>query len=103
MSASNVQNFLYRDCGLKGLSGVSNDMRELEASKDPKAKLAIDYFVYPDRAQRRHAGGCVAGPRRLRLYSRYRGNSVGVRARIAISWHGSALRSIQPKILATRA
>jgi acetate kinase len=42
MSASNVQNFLYRDCGLKGLSGVSNDMRELEASDDPKAKLAID-------------------------------------------------------------
>src|SRR6187551_1331373 len=46
MSASNVQNFLYRDCGLKGLSGISNDMRELEASEDPKAKLAVDYFVY---------------------------------------------------------
>lgn len=46
MSASAVQNFLYRDCGLKGLSGVSNDMRELEASEDPKARLAIEYFVY---------------------------------------------------------
>jgi acetate kinase len=46
MSASNVQNFLYRDCGLKGLSGLSNDMRELEASRDPRAKLAVDYFVY---------------------------------------------------------
>ena len=46
MSASNVQNFLYRDCGLKGLSGVSNDMRELEASEDPRAAFAIDYFVY---------------------------------------------------------
>lgn len=46
MSASNAQNFLYRECGLKGLSGISNDMRELEASEDPKAKLAIDYFVY---------------------------------------------------------
>jgi acetate kinase len=46
MSASNVQNFLYRDCGLKGLSGISNDMRELEASADPNAKLAVDYFVY---------------------------------------------------------
>jgi acetate kinase len=46
MSASNVQNFLYRDCGLKGLSGISNDMRELEASDDSKAALAIDYFVY---------------------------------------------------------
>jgi acetate kinase len=46
MSPSNVQNFLYRDCGLKGLSGISNDMRELEASTDPNAKLAVDYFVY---------------------------------------------------------
>jgi acetate kinase len=46
MSATNVQNFLYRDCGLKGLSGISNDMRELEASADPKAKLAVDCFVY---------------------------------------------------------
>lgn len=34
MSASTIQNFLYRDCGLKGLSGVSNDMRELEGSED---------------------------------------------------------------------
>ena len=46
MSPSEVQNFLYRDCGLKGLSGVSNDMRELLNSSDPGAKFAIDYFVY---------------------------------------------------------
>lgn len=46
MSASDVQNFLYRDCGLKGLSGISNDMRELEASEDPNAVLAVEYFVY---------------------------------------------------------
>lgn len=46
MSAANVQNFLYRDCGLKGLSGISNDMRELETSSDPRAAFAIDYFVY---------------------------------------------------------
>jgi acetate kinase len=46
MSPTKAQDFLYRDCGLKGLSGVSNDMRELEASKDSKAKFAIDYFVY---------------------------------------------------------
>ena len=29
MSPDEVQEFLYRDCGLKGISGVSNDMREL--------------------------------------------------------------------------
>jgi acetate kinase len=41
-----VESFLYHDCGLRGLSGVSNDMRVLEASDAPLAKLAVDYFVY---------------------------------------------------------
>jgi len=41
-----VEQFLYADCGLKGLSGVSNDMRTLLASEAPLAKLAIEYFVY---------------------------------------------------------
>jgi acetate kinase len=46
MNADSVQNLLYRECGLKGLSGISNDMRELEKSDDPQAAFAIDYFVY---------------------------------------------------------
>jgi acetate kinase len=46
MSVTNVQNFLYRNCGLKGLSGISNDMRELQGSEDPYAILAVEYFVY---------------------------------------------------------
>ncbi|HET7879314.1 MAG TPA: acetate/propionate family kinase [Acetobacteraceae bacterium] len=41
-----VEKFLYADCGLKGLSGISNDMRTLLASEAPLAKLAVDYFVY---------------------------------------------------------
>jgi acetate kinase len=46
MDAEDVQKFLYHDCGLKGLSGVSNDVRELLASSAPGAALALDYFVY---------------------------------------------------------
>ena len=46
MSAKDVQDLLYRDSGLKGLSGISNDMRELDGSPAPGAKLAIEYFVY---------------------------------------------------------
>src|SRR6516165_6541572 len=46
MSAGEVQDFLYQDCGLKGLSGISNDVRELEASGDAKARFTLDYFVY---------------------------------------------------------
>ena len=46
MSAAAVEKLLYHECGLKGLSGVSNDVRELEASSDPKAGFALDYFAY---------------------------------------------------------
>jgi acetate kinase len=45
-TVSQVEHFLYQDCGLKGLSGVSNDMRTLLASNEPLARLAVDYFVY---------------------------------------------------------
>jgi acetate kinase len=37
---------LYHDCGLKGVSGISNDMRALLASDDPRARHAIDLFVW---------------------------------------------------------
>ena len=46
MSAKDIERLLYNECGLKGLSGISNDVRELLASQDPRAKLALDYFVY---------------------------------------------------------
>jgi acetate kinase len=46
MSAKEIERLLYNDCGLKGLSGISNDVRELLASDDPPARLALDYFTY---------------------------------------------------------
>jgi acetate kinase len=46
MSAKEIERLLYSECGLKGLSGISNDVRELLASSDPRAKLALDCFVY---------------------------------------------------------
>ena len=46
MGARDLTNLLYKQSGLLGLSGISNDMRELLASADPNAKLAVDYFTY---------------------------------------------------------
>jgi acetate kinase len=46
MTAKAMEHFLYHDCGLKGLSGISNDVRELLASSDRRARLALDYFTY---------------------------------------------------------
>jgi acetate kinase len=93
MSASNAQNFLYRDCGLKGLSGISNDMRELEASEDPKAKLAVAYFVYRIGL---NAGMLAAALQGLDAFVFTAGigeNSVRIRARIAdqLRWLGVTL------------
>lgn len=46
MDAGALERFLYHDCGLKGLSGISNDVRVLEASAAPMARLALDHFIY---------------------------------------------------------
>jgi acetate kinase len=46
MSPEAVQDFLYKECGLKGLSGVGNDVRDLLESREPGAALALDHFVY---------------------------------------------------------
>jgi acetate kinase len=46
MSAKEIERFLYNECGLKGLSGISNDVRDLLESQDPRAKRALDHFVY---------------------------------------------------------
>jgi acetate kinase len=46
MTPADAERLLYRECGLKGLSGISNDVRDLLQSGDPRAKLALDYFNY---------------------------------------------------------
>ncbi|MGH8722954.1 MAG: acetate/propionate family kinase, partial [Burkholderiales bacterium] len=46
MDADAIEAMLYHDCGLKGVSGISNDMRDLLASDDPRAAQAIDLFVW---------------------------------------------------------
>jgi acetate kinase len=46
MSAKEIERLLYNECGLKGLSGISNDVRDLLDSSDPRAERALDYFVH---------------------------------------------------------
>jgi acetate kinase len=46
LSASEVEDILYKKSGLLGISGISNDMRLLLDSKEDNAQLAIRYFVY---------------------------------------------------------
>jgi acetate kinase len=46
LDAKAVESLLYKKSGLLGISGTSNDMRDLIGSSDPNARLAVDYFVY---------------------------------------------------------
>jgi acetate kinase len=57
MDADAISDLLYKQSGLKGLSGLSNDMRELEASHTREAAEAIEYFVFRIR---RELGGLAA-------------------------------------------
>jgi acetate kinase len=46
MSTGDVADLLYHRSGLLGVSGISNDMRELMASAEPEAREAIELFAY---------------------------------------------------------
>jgi acetate kinase len=46
MNVSEIEHLFYQDSGLKGLSGISNDVRDLLASSAARAKFALEYFVY---------------------------------------------------------
>jgi acetate kinase len=46
MDAEALETMLYQKSGLLGVSGISNDMRILLASSDPRAAEAVDLYVY---------------------------------------------------------
>jgi acetate kinase len=46
LSAKEVETLLYKKSGLLGISGISNDMRDLLGRNESAARLAVNYFVY---------------------------------------------------------
>jgi acetate kinase len=46
MTLDAIENLLYKESGLLGISGISNDLRDLIESTEHRASQAIDYFVY---------------------------------------------------------
>ena len=89
-SAKDVETILYKKSGLLGISGISNDMRDLLVSTEPAARLAVDYFVY--RAAREIGGlaAVLGGVDALVFTAGIGENSSEVRARIchSSSWLG---------------
>jgi len=90
MTAAQVESFLYTQCGLKGLSGISNDVRELEASLDPQASFALDFFVYRVALQAGMLAAALGGVDAFVFTAGIGENSPSMRARIAakLRWLG---------------
>jgi acetate kinase len=93
MSVTEVQKLFYHECGLKGLSGVSNDVRELEASADPKAAFALDYFAYRVGLNAGMLAAALGGIDGFVFTAGIGENSPSMRARIAktLAWLGIEL------------
>ncbi len=45
LSLGQVEHILYEESGLKGLSGITNDVQTLSNSDNESAKFALDYFI----------------------------------------------------------
>jgi acetate kinase len=93
MSPEAVQKLFYHECGLKGLSGISNDVRELETSPHPRARFALDYFVYRVGLYAGMLAAALGGIDGFVFTAGIGENSASLRAQIAekLAWLGATL------------
>ncbi len=93
MSAADLARLLYRESGLLGLSGISQDMRALEASSAPQAKEAIAYFVHRIKMEIGALAATIAGIDALVFTGGIGENSAHIRADIlkTLDWLGVRL------------
>ena len=93
LSAKDVETMLYKKSGLLGISGISNDMRDLLASSEPAARLAVDYFVYRAAKEIGALAAVLGGIDGLVFTAGIGENSAEIRQRIceASAWLGIEL------------
>ena len=90
LSPKEVENILYKKSGLLGISGISNDMRDLLGSSEPDAKLALDYFIYRAAKEMGGMAAVLGGIDALVFTAGIGENSAEIRRRICetSSWLG---------------
>jgi acetate kinase len=95
LTAKDVVNMLYKESGLLGISGISNDMRVLLRSSEPGARLAVDYFVYQAAKEIGSLAAVLGGVDGLVFTAGIGENSPEIRRRIceACAWLGVELDS----------
>ena len=90
LTAKEVETILYKQSGLLGISGISNDMRNLLGRSEPEAQLAVDYFVYRAAKEIGALTAVLGGIDALVFTAGIGENSPEIRRRIckASSWLG---------------
>jgi acetate kinase len=94
--AEALEKLLYKESGLLGLSGLSNDMRDLLASADPHAAEAVDLFVYQVCKQVGALAAALEGLDAL-VFTAGIGENSG--SRFVSGWHGWA-STLMPRPIA---
>jgi acetate kinase len=82
MSTGEVTRLLYSESGLKGLSGISQDVREIEAAGGEAAERALGHFAYRVRREIAALAACLGGLDALVFTAGIGENAAGLRARI---------------------
>jgi acetate kinase len=90
LTVKEVEAILYKKSGLIGISGISNDMRDLLGRAEPEAKLAVDYFIYRITKEIGALAGALGGVDALVFTAGIGENSSEIRQRVceASAWLG---------------
>ena len=93
MDVRAVEKLIYQQSGLLGVSGISSDMRTLEQSDDPRAKAAIDLFVYRIGRELGSLAAALGGVDAIVFTAGIGENSSALRERVCrdAGWLGVAL------------
>jgi acetate kinase len=104
LSAKEVETLLYKKSGLIGISGISNDMRDLLDRPEPQARLAIDYFVYRAAKEIGALAAVLGGVDALVFTAGIGENSPVIRQRIceASAWLGVEIDAVANQKKETR-
>jgi len=90
MTPDQLESLLYKESGLKGISGLSGGVRELSVSHDPRAHEAIEFFVYRASREIASLAGALGGLDSLVFTGGIGANSTSIRRHIcaACNWLG---------------
>ncbi len=82
MRAREIEQLLYSQSGLLGVSGISSDMRTLLDSGEQRAKLAIDLYCYRIRRELGSLAAALGGADAIVFTAGVGENSAAIRARV---------------------